>query len=356
VGRSPRARAMAIGVLSAIVLVVGGWVAASQLVSSEQRAAQAEPPPPTILTAEVTFGELSRSVSSQGVVEYQQVLAVNFEPGTGTAVVTGTPVGPGDEVDVCTPIVEVNGRPVIAVEGEFPFYRSIDDGDSGVDVLQLRAVVRSCGGDVVADGPFDGALRAALEDIYADVGYEAPGGPVNVASELIVVDSPTAVVVSVAPVGTALGEQPAATIGGGDRVLRVSAPPDVIADVDHVETRVVTPEGEIEATHVTVVEEATAESLAIVEVTVPADAAHSLPVGAEPVVMFLVDRLAVKALIVPASAIVSEGVDRTVVYRREEDGEFTAVKVTELTTLDGRTAIETPGKLTAGDLVLVGAP
>ena len=338
--------------MCAALLVASGWVAASLLVSPEQRAASALPPEPSVITAEVSVDGLARTVAASATVEFERTYSVDGS--AGATVVTRNPVTVGDEVSVCEPVAELDGRPVVTVPGQFPFYRQMEEGDTGVDVAQLRAGLRACGLDIAADGPFGADVEGALERMLSSAGYDIPAETLDVRSALLVVDGPTVTVLSVAPVGAAIEGQAAVTVGAGSPVLRASVPDDVARSLPDVDARVVIGSEEVHLDRAELVEPASADSLAIVDIDLPSETVNDIAVGADAVVTFLLEQLVSDALIVPASAMVAEGAGRTVVYVQGDDRNFTAVEVIELASLDGRTAVDANGALKEGDVVLVG--
>jgi hypothetical protein len=74
------------------------------------------------------------------------------------------------------------------------------------------------------------------------------------------------------------------------------------------------------------------------------------------VAVITVDVAAKNSLIVPSIAVVSGGKDTAHVLKRDSDGIYVSVPVTELGALDGKSAVKpsTTGALKAGDLVKVG--
>ena len=70
-------------------------------------------------------------------------------------------------------LVEVTGRPVIALAGRLPAYRDLAVGDTGPDVVQLKSALAGLGFDA---GDPDDATRsdaAAVAALYDRLGYRA---------------------------------------------------------------------------------------------------------------------------------------------------------------------------------------
>lgn len=100
--------------------------------------------------------------------------------GGSPPVVTNVFVRNGATVRSGAAVVEVSGRPVIALQGAFPLYRDLRQGDKGVDVRALQAGLQSAGVWVGADGVFGAGTERALRRLYRKVGYAVPTESVNV--------------------------------------------------------------------------------------------------------------------------------------------------------------------------------
>ena len=84
----------------------------------------------------------------------------------------------GATVDPATVVLEVAGRPVIALPGDLPTYRTLRAGVSGPDVQQLKAALRAVGIDGGDPGgaTYDSTTAAGVRALYQKVGYESPTG------------------------------------------------------------------------------------------------------------------------------------------------------------------------------------
>jgi len=112
------------------------------------------------LTDEITIrGELRRD-------ELQVVTAA--APGKVGAVT----VSDGETVEAGDLLLSVDGRQVVAVAGDFAFYRSLDVGSEGADVRQLEEVLSAAGHDVGdVDDLYTEETRAGLAAWQAAYGY-----------------------------------------------------------------------------------------------------------------------------------------------------------------------------------------
>jgi peptidoglycan hydrolase-like protein with peptidoglycan-binding domain len=73
-------------------------------------------------------------------------------------------------------LAEVNGRPVLVLQGDTPAFREIRAGMTGTDVKQIQAALARLGFDPHAvDGVFGPGTQKALADWYGSLGYPAVG-------------------------------------------------------------------------------------------------------------------------------------------------------------------------------------
>ena len=112
------------------------------------------------LTDEITIrGELRRD-------ELQVVTASSAGKVGAVTVADGDTVAAGDL------LLSVDGRQVVAVDGDFAFYRSLDVGSEGADVRQLEEVLSAAGYDVGdIDDLYTEETRAGLAAWQAAHGY-----------------------------------------------------------------------------------------------------------------------------------------------------------------------------------------
>jgi peptidoglycan hydrolase-like protein with peptidoglycan-binding domain len=140
--------------------------------------AKALPPTPSVITALVQRTVLSETVDAQGQVSAGQTVNVS---GAGAAppgdepVVTAMPLHAGEKVYPGQLLVEVSGRPLIALPGRLPAYRDLMPGDSGPDVVQLQQALAGLGYSTSdTTGWFGSSTEAAIAALYARLGYSAP--------------------------------------------------------------------------------------------------------------------------------------------------------------------------------------
>ncbi len=148
--------------------------------SPADRATQNAAPPPGPITAPLEQRVVQSTVTTRADVT--QADAVGIEPDlsglAGAAVATGRVPEVGAQLDAGTVALEIAGRPLIALPGELPAYRTLRAGMSGPDVAQLKAALSSLGIDAGgADDVYDAATASAVQELYRRAGYTAPGDP-----------------------------------------------------------------------------------------------------------------------------------------------------------------------------------
>lgn len=174
----PQRTALVVVVAIAVVAAGLGWIAGRGIRSPAEAAANRRPPDPSLITVPVEERTLSSSVIVRGDVAFSDATDVTVLATTpdGVAIVTGLPKTSGDEVAEGDVLLEVAGRPVIALAGDLPVYRNLGPGSEGPDVRQLEEALLRLGldpGD--ADGRFDQRTEDAVAALYVRAGHPAPG-------------------------------------------------------------------------------------------------------------------------------------------------------------------------------------
>jgi len=186
----------------AIAAGLGYWAASSPR-TPLHRAAVADPPPTTELYVPAHPGPLTDTWDANVVVRRRHSADVTLQASANAqrAVVSALPTGGDDRLDPGDLVVELSGRPVIALPGEVPAYRDLGLGDKGTDVRQLRAALCTVGvlvsGCDDAPDDFDVATARALEALYLQLGYSPPRhgrGPGLPATEVLYVPRLPAVI------------------------------------------------------------------------------------------------------------------------------------------------------------------
>ncbi|WP_229919872.1 peptidoglycan-binding protein [Streptomyces minutiscleroticus] len=93
---------------------------------------------------------------------------------TSAAIVTKLPLATGAKIHAGQVLVEISGRPVIALKGDLPVYRDLKPGTKGDDVTQLQKALTELGHSTASDpvGYFGVQTKAALSALYESVGYD----------------------------------------------------------------------------------------------------------------------------------------------------------------------------------------
>ncbi|WP_258047435.1 peptidoglycan-binding protein [Streptomyces sp. SM13] len=190
-------------VVGAVVLSTLSVGIGQQIKSPAQAIADSSPPAPSVLTSPVEYRVLETSVMLRGTVTAAQsvdVTPTGGAPGAASAVVTKQPVSVGQDVRAGQLLLEVSGRPVVALKGSLPVYRDLKPGADGDDVAQLQSALQALGHHISGDrrGHFGAGTKSALTDFYKKLGYEprpaAPEGETGVSeAEDVVVDAQRAV-------------------------------------------------------------------------------------------------------------------------------------------------------------------
>ena len=186
--RRGRWRVGALVATAALLLVGLVWFAGSRIESPAARAAKAAAPVPSVVTADVERRVLSESLVTRGDVKPSGATPVVWTAGGGSggvSLVTGVPVKAGGQVVEGQAVVEVSGRPMLAIAGTVPVYRDLRPGLSGKDVAQLQAALGRLGfSGVETDGVFGPGTKAAVAGWYERLGYKAPVTSADASTQL----------------------------------------------------------------------------------------------------------------------------------------------------------------------------
>lgn len=141
----------------------------------EEAAQNAARTPSVTATVQVrTF--TADEVVAIGTVSSGTVTTIQGSAADGSeAVVTATPLAAGAQVTAGSVLVEISGRPVIALPLPFVLYRDLAPGDSGTDVRALQQTLADLGlysGEV--DGAYGPGTSAAVRALYALTSATAP--------------------------------------------------------------------------------------------------------------------------------------------------------------------------------------
>ena len=137
---------------------------------------------PTFVVAPVELRTLSDDITVRGEIRRDQLQRIT----SGVdGQVSSVLVDDGDTINTGDVLYAIDGRAAVAVDGEFSFFRRLDVGSDGPDVLQLETILSSEGYDVgVIDQLYTESTRVGLREWQIDRGY---GGASPEPNENIVV-------------------------------------------------------------------------------------------------------------------------------------------------------------------------
>ncbi len=210
-----------------VTLIAGGVVAAWRMTGTDKpQAASRE-----ILTDTIGRRTLTSTLTVSGELRREELQKIN-SPFDGR--VSQVDVADGDQVDPGDVLLSLDGRPAVAVNGDFSFYRTLDVGSDGPDVMQLERILEANGYDPgIVDRLYTEATRSALREWQIDYGY---GGATPEPVESVVVslrgsngytlgDKDT-VAIKIGPsVPARTGDNRASTVGTGAALVPLQSTP-----------------------------------------------------------------------------------------------------------------------------------
>lgn len=224
-----RLRALAVIVAVAVAFAAGGLVASRFMVTPAQRAASAQAPPASTITVAVTKREISDQVVTRGNVVVEA--AVDVLQGRAfpadVSVITAAPMGLGEEATAGAVLLEINGRPILALPGQLPAYEDLAEGSQGPLVKQLQEGLKSMGADIADPvGTFGESTSAAVEALYVKAGY-APQRTLPRAEVAFLPTLPARIVSSSAGVGS-IATTSSLTLAAGKPIVTIEQADDQI--------------------------------------------------------------------------------------------------------------------------------
>lgn len=175
-----RARLLALCTAGVVAIGAGGFVLGRQVKSPADAAAQAAAPTASRLAVPVERRVIAATLITRGDVRFGDPKPVVL-PASALKANLGNLVTlaatKGQEIEAGKRVLEVAGRPVLALVGSTPVYRDLRPGDQGDDVRQLEDGLSKLGFDPgPVDGRYDDATENGVDAWYRNVGYE-PFGP-----------------------------------------------------------------------------------------------------------------------------------------------------------------------------------
>lgn len=129
-------------------------------------------------------------------------------------VVTAQACTPGSPIESGSPIISVDGHPVIALATSVPLWRDVTIGDRGADVEALQSELARLGYSLTPDGTLGAGSVEALEDLFEKAGDTTSLVGVVPAGRLAWLPAPAAPVAS-------CDTEVSASIGAGDTIAKV---------------------------------------------------------------------------------------------------------------------------------------
>lgn len=155
-----------------VLLLVGGtWFVASRQQSPEQAAANARPPRDTPVLVSVELRRLDKTLVFRCAprASYHVAVDVPVLPGDYLPIITA--IGTSGTVAEGTVLLEVSHRPVFALAGALPAYRTLGPGDFGPDVKQLQRALVRLGLKPETNGRYGLMTQASVRRLYERRGY-----------------------------------------------------------------------------------------------------------------------------------------------------------------------------------------
>lgn len=167
-----RARRITLAVILMAAVAAGTFVIARWTAPLRTDPQARDKPAPTV-TVTAVQRQLTLTLDLSATVHPADALDIPVLTPAGTVrtVVTATPTPLKAAVTSGTVLVEISGRPVIALPGSRPAYRNLSTGDSGPDVRQLQQALRALGYAPDTDGTFATNTGRAVTAFYQDRGY-----------------------------------------------------------------------------------------------------------------------------------------------------------------------------------------
>src|SRR5690606_33044513 len=133
-------RRLGLFVLVALTAGTIGWIGADRLRSPADLAAERAAPEPTPILAEVERRALTATVVARGSIQFAETRPVALAGPVGDSSITrqiATQLpSVGDVIENGSVLAEISGRPVIALVGATPRYRSTVRNAAGPDIRQ----------------------------------------------------------------------------------------------------------------------------------------------------------------------------------------------------------------------------
>jgi peptidoglycan hydrolase-like protein with peptidoglycan-binding domain len=292
-----------------------------------------EDEPATVIADRTT---LTSNLLLNGSLSYGDEISL---PGRN-GIVTGLP-GAGDEIAVGHSLYEVDGRPVIAIRGSRPFWRSLEQGmGDGPDVTQLEQALVDFGfgSGITVDDEFTWSTASAVKAWQKALGLERTGS--IALGDIVAVNAGS---VRVASVTARLGDQ-----AQQSPLSYTSTVLQAVADLTDAQAREIVPATVDPGGDPTGVDGETTSASATVTFDDPTAAAG---IGLRAVKVILASESVDDALVIPVTALLAT-LDGGYAVDVIRSGETVRVPVEVGLIADTRVQI-IGGELAEGDVVVV---
>ena len=382
--RKPRGavKSILVMVVVMVVAVATTWVVATKLQSPDQVAAAAKAPTPTRVLAEVQHGSLSdvRNATASIVPENSVEVTLSTFPESPT--VTANILAPGETATNGSVLLAINDRPLWLIEGAFPLYRDLAEGDSGADVELLQKALNTTGAKIPKNelGKFGVHTTEALKKWYKSAGFApltkdvtsestgADGETVTTTKTLILAPKSEflsingvlpAKLESTLPVGTLVSEETKITFSTGELMVTSQIPNTLHALFgENTKLSFTDPSGtEIVLKETGFLTQTDSTEGTLYLKTADGSALNTDLAGQATLLNIELRVVATDSLLVPSRAIGNRDEEQSYVLKQEND-DYVRIEVQVLGELNGVSAITNKSgtELTTGNRVVIDAP
>ena len=152
-----------------VFLLLGAGVAAAILLSSESDEVS-DVSVDRLIAEKVSVRTLTEEITINGEMRREELQSINS---VSAGRLTSLKLKEGDTVNASTELFSLDGRPSVAVNGDFSFYRELNVGAQGPDVEQLENILTNAGYEVgIVDQFFTEETRNGLAEWQDDFGFK----------------------------------------------------------------------------------------------------------------------------------------------------------------------------------------
>lgn len=152
-----------------------GLAAARLIESPSQLAARTAAPAASVITGVAQLKVLRDPIMLPGLIRPGHTVTIRASAPFAKITVTKMRAALGGQVRPGHLLAELDGRPILLLQGGLAPYRDLHEGDTGPDVLQLQKALTSLGyGDYDPAGFFGWYTSQDLVLLYEHLGYTAP--------------------------------------------------------------------------------------------------------------------------------------------------------------------------------------